>query len=190
MGLKNIFIDGKDHLLGRLASVIAKQISFGHHFIVVRCEEIIISGGLIRQKMKYNRFLKKKHNSNPSRCGPIHSRSPASLFFRALRGMLPHKTSSGAVALKRVSCYEGVPPQYDKIKRMIIPDALKITNLKNGRAVVKLGQISHSIGWKYARIVEELETTRIERGYKYYLAKKNLWLFHSRSHASIDSSTK
>merc|ERR1712099_40393 len=133
--------------------------------------------------MKYNRFLKKKHNSNPSR-------SPASLFFRALRGMLPHKTSSGIAALKRVSCYEGVPLQYNKIKRMIIPDALKITNLKNCRAVVKLGQISHSIGWKYARIVEELETTRKERGHKYYLEKKKFRVFPSRSHASIDSFTK
>merc|ERR1719277_1676474 len=89
--------------------------------------------------MKYSRFLKKKHNSNPSRCGPIHSRSPADLFFRALRGMLPHKTFSGAAALKRISCYEGVPPPYDKI-----------TDLENERVVVKLGQISHSIGWKYA----------------------------------------
>merc|ERR1712039_826878 len=92
-------------------------------------------------------------------------------------GMFPHKTSSSIVALKRVSCYEGIPLQYDKIKRMIIPDALKITNLENDRVVVKLEQISHSIGWKYARIIEELEIIRIKRGYKYYLAKKNSWLF-------------
>merc|ERR1712187_1026401 len=140
--------------------------------------------------MKYSRFLKKKHNSNPSRCGPIHSRSPADLFFRALRGMLPHKTFSGTVALKRISCYEGVPPPYDKIKRMIIPDALKITNLKNGRAVAKLGQISHSIGWKYARIVEQMETIRKKEGKRHYLAKKKFMAFHSRLYASIDSSTK
>merc|ERR1711920_924348 len=67
--------------------------------------------------MKYNCFLKKKHNSNPSRCGPIHSRSPASLFFRSLRGMLPHKTSSGTAALKRVSCYEDQTNDYTRCSK-------------------------------------------------------------------------
>lgn len=39
--------------------------------------------------------------------------------------MIPHKTKRGAAALARLKAYEGVPPPYDKIKRMVIPDALK-----------------------------------------------------------------
>ena len=39
--------------------------------------------------------------------------------------MIPHKTKHGAAALARLKAYEGVPPPYDKIKRMVIPDALK-----------------------------------------------------------------
>ena len=39
--------------------------------------------------------------------------------------MIPHKTKRGAAALARLKVYEGVPPPYDKIKRMVIPDALK-----------------------------------------------------------------
>ena len=39
--------------------------------------------------------------------------------------MIPHKTKRGAAALARLKAYEGVPPPYDKMKRMVIPDALK-----------------------------------------------------------------
>ena len=39
--------------------------------------------------------------------------------------MIPHKTKRGAAALARMKVFEGVPPPYDKVKRMVIPDALK-----------------------------------------------------------------
>lgn len=39
--------------------------------------------------------------------------------------MIPHKTKRGAAALARLKVFEGVPPPYDKVKRMVIPDALK-----------------------------------------------------------------
>lgn len=71
---KTVVVDARGHLLGRLASIVAKQVLSGHHIVVVRAEEMVISGGLIRQKMKYERFLAKSHNSNPRRCGPIHYR--------------------------------------------------------------------------------------------------------------------
>lgn len=54
--------------------------------VVVRCEEISISGGLVRQKMKYDRFLVKRHNSNPHRAGPWHYRAPSRIFWRTVRG--------------------------------------------------------------------------------------------------------
>jgi large subunit ribosomal protein L13Ae len=46
-----IIIDGKGHLLGRLASVISKQILSGQKIIVVRCEELNISGSFFRNKV-------------------------------------------------------------------------------------------------------------------------------------------
>jgi large subunit ribosomal protein L13Ae len=39
--------------------------------------------------------------------------------------MIPHKTKRGEAALARLKVYEGVPPPYDRTKRMVIPDALK-----------------------------------------------------------------
>ena len=46
-------------------------------------------------------------------------------FFLCLDRMIPHKTKKGEAALARLKAYEGIPPPYDKKKRMFIPDALK-----------------------------------------------------------------
>ena len=39
-----IVIDGKGHLLGRLTSIVAKQLLQGKKIVVVRAEQIVISG--------------------------------------------------------------------------------------------------------------------------------------------------
>ena len=49
--------------------------------------------------------------------------------------MIPHKGERGKDALKRLQCFEGVPPPYDRKKKMVIPQALKVLRLKPGRKV-------------------------------------------------------
>ncbi|XP_028053798.1 60S ribosomal protein L13a-4-like [Camellia sinensis] len=98
-------------MLGRLASILAKELLNGQKVVVVRCEEICLSGGLVRQKMKYLRFLRKRMNTQPSH-GPIHFRAPAKILWRTIRGMIPHKTKRGAAALGRLKAYEGSPSTY------------------------------------------------------------------------------
>ena len=49
--------------------------------------------------------------------------------------MVPHKTERGKAAMKRLQCFEGIPPPYDKQKRMVVPAALKVLRLKPGRKV-------------------------------------------------------
>ena len=44
-------MDGKGHLLGRLASTLAKQILSGQRVTVVRCELINVSGSFFRNKV-------------------------------------------------------------------------------------------------------------------------------------------
>ncbi|RRT45705.1 hypothetical protein BHE74_00026430 [Ensete ventricosum] len=126
---RRVVVDARHHMLGRLASILAKELLNGQRVVVVRCEEICLSGGLVRQKMKYLRFLRKRMNTKPSH-GPIHFRAPAKILWRTIRGMIPHKTKRGAAALARLKAYEGVPPPYDKTKRMVIPDALKYGELE------------------------------------------------------------
>lgn len=58
---KVIIIDGRGHLLGRLASIIAKELLNGQRIIVVRCEELNISGSLFRNKCMLH---KTQHNCN------------------------------------------------------------------------------------------------------------------------------
>jgi ribosomal protein L13 len=48
-----VVIDGKGHLLGRLASIVAKQLLNGQKIVVVRCEALNISGEFFRAKRTY-----------------------------------------------------------------------------------------------------------------------------------------
>ena len=56
---------------------------------------------------------------------PIHFRAPSRILWRTIRGMIPHKTKRGATALERLKEFEGVPAPYDKVKTVVIPNALK-----------------------------------------------------------------
>jgi large subunit ribosomal protein L13Ae len=47
-------IDGKGHLLGRLASIVAKQLLNGQKIVIVRCEALNISGEFFRAKRMCN----------------------------------------------------------------------------------------------------------------------------------------
>ncbi len=59
-GAAPVIIDAKDHMMGRLASYVAKMILNGKRVVVVRCEEINISGNFYRNKLKYLDFLRKR----------------------------------------------------------------------------------------------------------------------------------
>lgn len=96
-----ILIDARGHLLGRLASILAKELLNGQKIVVVRCEEINISGSLFRNKLKYFAFLRKRTATNPTR-GHWHFRAPSRILFKTIRGMIPHKTERGAAALERL----------------------------------------------------------------------------------------
>ncbi|KAI9017903.1 60S ribosomal protein L16 [Phycomyces nitens] len=170
---KVVVIDGKGHLLGRLASIVAKQALNGQKVVIVRCEELNVSGEFFRNKLKYHAYLNKRCVVNPRR-GPFHFRAPSRILYKAMRGMVPHKTARGAAALDRIKVFEGVPPPYDRMKRMVIPDALRVLRLKPGRKFTTLGRISHEVGWKYQDVVAKLEDKRKAKSSAYYERKAAL----------------
>uniref|UniRef100_A0A4X2LH30 Large ribosomal subunit protein uL13 n=1 Tax=Vombatus ursinus TaxID=29139 RepID=A0A4X2LH30_VOMUR len=86
-----LVINRRGHLLGHLAAIVAKQVLLGWKVVVVRCKGINISGNFYRNKLKFLAFLQKRMNTNPSR-DPYHFRAPSRIFWRTVRGMLPHKT--------------------------------------------------------------------------------------------------
>ena len=174
MSGKTFIIDGKDHLLGRLASTVAKQLLLGNKIVVVRCERIMISGSMFRNMYRLRGVMGKTRAANPRR-GHIHYHNPARLFWRTVRGMTPHKTARGAAAMGRLKTFEGVPHPYDEQKRLIVPNALKVLRVKNFRKVTVLGELAEKFGWTRRNIIESLEEKRKERSQKYYERKvKNI----------------
>eukprot|EP01024_Parvocaulis_polyphysoides_P033679 TRINITY_DN29905_c0_g1_i4.p2 TRINITY_DN29905_c0_g1~~TRINITY_DN29905_c0_g1_i4.p2 ORF type:complete len:210 (-),score=34.56 TRINITY_DN29905_c0_g1_i4:132-704(-) len=186
MPAKATVIDCNNHMLGRLASVVAKQLLIGNYIVCVRCEEITISGGLVRQKMKFQRFLRKRTLTQPAD-GPFHFRAPARILWRTIRGMIPHKTKRGAAALERLKCFEGVPAPYDKMKRVVVPAAIKVLRLQHGRRFCKLHQLSSAVGWKQAEVVKQLEEKRKAESEEFYKEKKRLAKLRARAIAQVEA---
>jgi len=182
---KRVVVDCRGHLLGRLASVIAKELLLGQRVVAVRTEEILISGSFIRNKLKYLDFLKKHVNTNPKR-GPFHYRAPAKILWRAIRGMLPHKTKRGMAALERLKVFEGIPPPYDKMKRVVVPAALKVIRLKPGRKTTLLGRLSFEVGWKHSETIKTLEAKRKVRSSAFYQRKKALLKLRQKATRQAD----
>jgi len=85
--------------------------------------------------------------------------------------MIPHKSSRGAAALERLKVYEGIPQPYDTMKRMVVPDALRVLRLKPGRKYCDLGRIAHEVGWKYKDVVDKLEEKRKIKSKAFYERK-------------------
>eukprot|EP01084_Bolivina_argentea_P299413 516107_1 len=126
---KEIVIDCKGLMMGRLASVVAKEILNGQRIVLVRTEETNISGSLFRNKLKFHYFLNKRTNINPKK-GPIHNRTPSKIIWRVIRGMVPHKTARGVAALARLRVYEGCPHPYDQVKKQVVVAAVRNNRLK------------------------------------------------------------
>lgn len=168
-----VVIDGKGHLLGRLASIVSKQLLNGQKVVVVRAEALNISGEFFRNKLKYHDYLRKSTRYNKTK-GPFHFRAPSRIFYKAIKGMIPHKTARGKAALERLKVFEGVPPPYDKKKRVVVPQALRVLRLKPGRKYTTVGKLSSSVGWKYESIVDKLEEKRKLQSAEYYAKKKAL----------------
>lgn len=206
-----IVVDGKGHLLGRLAAIISKQALNGQKIVVVRCEEINVSGSFFRLKvstiaasslrwmvlgkagdkrwsngedervermegrsaranvltillsrtqLRWADHMHKRHLVNPKKSGPFHHRAPSRILYKAIRGMVPHKTARGAAALARIKLYEGMPPPYDRKKKVVVPQALRVLRLKPGRKWCTIKRLSHEYGWGYKDVVDTLEAKR------------------------------
>lgn len=166
-----------DSALQLISSFILKLLQ-----VAVRCEEIVISGGMVRQKAKFERFLRKRSVTNPRR-GAVKFRAPSRILWRTIRGMMPHKTARGAAGLERLKVFEGIPRPYDKVKRVVVPDALKVLRLQHGHKYVRLGDLATQVGWKHSDAVAELEAKRKVKSAAYYEAKKKLTALRAKAEA-------
>ena len=140
--------------------------------------------GFTHHTVKYLAWLNKRTNTNPKR-GPRHYKSPSKILWRAIRGMLPHKTARGAAALAHLKIFEGVPPPYDKMKRLVVPSALRVLRLSPWRKYTVLGELCEQIGWKHSALIKRLEEKRKVRAAAFYARKKALAKLRKQAAESI-----
>ncbi len=107
--MKEIVIDGKNAILGRLASYTAKLALRGNKVVVVNCNEILITGNP-RKTIESYKEIRSKGGSILK--GPFFPKVPERIVKRTIRGMLPYKQQRGRDALKRVMCHNEVPDNY------------------------------------------------------------------------------
>jgi len=167
---KVVVVDCKDHLLGRLASTIAKEIMNGQKIVCVRTEEISVSGSLFRNKLIFEKFMMHRGSTKPSR-GPHHYRSPARMLWRTVRGMMNHFKARGQASLERLKVFEGCPHPFDKMKKLVVPHALRQIRLKPGRKWCRLGDFSREVGWSHDGLVKKLEHKRKVKAAAWYQTK-------------------
>ncbi len=121
-------IDGKNAVLGRLASYVAREALKGEEFAVVNCEQIIITGN----KENIQEGLEAKRGRvGSTQKGPKVSRTSEKIVKRTIRGMLPnYRTGRGRDALKRIKCYVGVPKEFESAEKINMENKSQISKSK------------------------------------------------------------
>ena len=133
--------DATDQIIGRISTVVAKDLLKGETVNIVNVEKAIVSGN---PKFTKNQYLQRIHRGDPIH-GPFFPKQPDGILKRTIRGMLPYKKPKGRLAFKKLKVWIGVPDEF-KNKEMI--------RLKNADAnklrikSIKLGELSLELGGK------------------------------------------
>ena len=140
-----IVYDATDRILGRLASLVAKQLISARkagreqRVIIYNAEHAVVSGPRTRVLANYDT----KYKLNHARKGPFYPRMPDQILKRTVRGMLPYqKNSSGRAALRDLRVMIGKPSN------------LSGDELPDGHAWGDTGPIDRPLPLKFVRLGE------------------------------------
>jgi len=133
--------NGEGMLLGRLATIVAKQALLGEEISVINCEKIVVSG---HKTVTFAREWQRRQRGGYPLKSQTRSRLPDRFVRRAIRGMLPWRQERGRTAYKRILCYTGIPAAFAAKELVAIPEAskTKLPTLK----YVTVGQICTYLG--------------------------------------------
>lgn len=134
--MTELYIDGSEHVLGRLASGIAKKLLNGDSIFVVNAENIVVSGS---HQATFSFFKTKIERGDPYH-GPFYPNMPDRIVKRVVRTMLP-KNYRGREALKRLRVYLSVPEDL-KGKKF---GSIKYAENKLSCKFVKLGRVTEVV---------------------------------------------
>jgi len=112
-----IIIDGKNAILGRLATYVAKETLKGEEVAIVNCEQIIVTGN---RKNILENYEAKRQRVGSTQKGPKVSRTNEKIVKMTIRGMLPNarRMGRGRDAFKRIKCYTGLPKEFEASKKI------------------------------------------------------------------------
>ncbi len=137
--------DAQREILGRLASIIAKQLLNGKTIAIINAEKALISGNKKDIIKRYRTRLNLIEKANPEHSA-YWSRRPDLLVKRIIRGMLPYRKPSGKAAYKRLNVFMGIP------ENLNTSNAIKL-NIKDARKIfvntLSIKDLSKLLGYKY-----------------------------------------
>ena len=142
-GEGTLYIDASNQIAGRLSSKVAKLILSGKRVVVVNAERALISGSRTSVVNQWKERLELSSRVNPI-YGPIHPRRPDTILRRMVRGMVPRKKPKGALAMKRLRVYIGVPADVEVAKLTRFDET---TATRPIPVYVTMGDLSKSLGW-------------------------------------------
>jgi len=121
-------IEGKNAVMGRLASYAAKEALKGEEIVIVNCDQVIITG---KKEFIKRDLEEKRKRMGTIQKGPKISRSSDKIVKRAIRGMLPnYRQGRGRVAWKKIKCYIGVPKKFQETKKISFVRDKKVKSIQ------------------------------------------------------------
>ena len=133
-------IDADGLILGRLASVLAKQLLTGNEIVVINAEKAIVTG---TKNMVFKKYQKMRELSH-ARAGPHFPRMPDRILKRTVRGMIPYQTPRGRKAIKNLKVYIGIPKEFESKKS----ESVSMAQAEAISQYVELGEVSRFLGAK------------------------------------------
>ncbi len=103
-----MIFNGKDSVLGRLATYAAKAALEGEDVVIVNADGIVIVGDKNAIVHKYSELRRIGTMSK----GPFFPRTVTGIIKRTIRGMVRRKRAHGMDAFRRIRVYEGLPEEY------------------------------------------------------------------------------
>ena len=139
-------VDATGHVVGRLASVLAKRLLNGEEIVVVNAEKAIVTG---KKSVVFEEYrTRHQRGSNASRMrgiGPRYPRRPDMMLRRTISRMMPYQQPRGREALKRLRVYLSVPDEFKNKPLEIVAVAKRPPQ----GPYISLGEISKLLGSKF-----------------------------------------
>lgn len=133
--------DAENQILGRMSSIIAKQLLKGEKVFIINAEKAVLSASREFLLEHY----KKKYKKGDVFKGPFFPKQPDRMLKRTVRGMLPWDRTKGRIAYKNLKVFIGVPEEMKSMQFAKLKEA--DADRLRGKTV-SLGEISIALGAK------------------------------------------